>query len=288
MAIDTSLVISLFLTGISRGMVYFLLATGLTLVFGVVNVVNFAHGTFYMLGVYLCFTVVGWLNFGSAFVIVPLALTLLGGLAEFGLFRRIYKAEHVQQLLLSLGIIYILGDCVKLIWGTTPKSIAVPNIFRGCLRLGDIVVTNYSLFITMVSGLIAVVTLLILYRTKLGSIVRACTFDSEMANTAGINVPRVFLWVFAAGTGLAGLASVTAAPIGAGVLGIDFQIIVIAFAVVIIGGIGSVEGVLVAAIIVGVVEALGILVLPKFSEIFIYLIVIVILIVRPAGLFGKP
>lgn len=276
-----------FIAGISRGMIYFLLAAGLTLIFGVLNVVNFAHGTFYMLGVFLCYEISKVFNLAVAFLLVPIILALIGGLSEFGLFRRIYKAEHVMQALLSVGVIYIISDIIRLLWGLTPKSVIMPRIFRGFVDILGLSITKYNLFIIGISLLIALLILTILYKTKTGSIIRACVMDHDMTSCVGINVPRVFLLVFMAGTALAGLASVIAAPIVSAVRGMDMQMIILAFCVVVIGGVGSISGALVAALIIGTVESLGILILPKFTEIFVYIIVVTSLFFRPSGLFGK-
>jgi branched-chain amino acid transport system permease protein len=287
MDLEISAVISQLLDGISRGMIYFLLAAGLTLIFGVLNVVNFAHGAFYMLGVYVCFLVVKGLNLGAAFIIIPIGLALAGGLTEFGLFRRIYRAEHAMQLLLSLGIIYIVSDIVRLIWGVTPVTVEMPATFKGFFNLSGVLVAKYNLFIIGITSLIALFMFLILYRTKMGSIIRACTIDPEMTSCAGVNVSRVFLLVFMVGVGLAGMASVTAAPIITAILGMDAQMIIVAFGVVIVGGVGSIGGALIAALIIGIVESLGILILPQFAEAFLYIIVVISLLIRPSGLFGK-
>lgn len=287
MELEISAVISQLLDGISRGMIYFLLATGLTLIFGVLNVVNFAHGAFYMLGVYLCFLVVKGLNLIAAFIIIPIALALVGGLTEFGLFRRIYKAEHAMQLLLSLGIIYIISDIVRLIWGVVPVTVDMPATFKGFFNLSGVLVAKYNIFIIAITSLIALLMFLILYRTKMGSIIRACTIDPEMTSCAGVNVSWVFLLVFMVGVGLAGMASVTAAPIITAILGMDAQMIIVAFGVVIVGGVGSIGGALIAALIIGIVESLGILIFPQFAEAFLYIIVVISLLIRPSGLFGK-
>lgn len=287
MDFEPTIFVSLFLAGISRAMIYFLLAAGLTLVFGVLHVVNFAHGAFYMLGVYLCYTVGMRFHFGITYLLVPIILILLGGLTEFFLYRRIYRSEHVMQFLLSFGVIYIISDTVRILWGVTPVSLGMLNTFKGFINIHGITITKYNLFIIGITLLIALSMFLILYRTKIGSIIRACTIDHEMTMCVGINVSRIFLLVFMAGVGLAGVASAIAAPMVTGVLGMDTQMIMVAFCVVIIGGVGNIGGTLIAALITGVVESLGILVLPGFAEVFMYIIVGAILFFRPSGLFGR-
>jgi branched-chain amino acid transport system permease protein len=286
MDIDLSLLITLVASGIARGMIYFLLSCGLTIIFGVLGVVNFAHGAFYMLGFYLTVSIAKEIGFGSSLIVVPLVMAIVGALAEIGLFRRIYKAGHVLQLLLSVGVIHIISDIVRLVWGLEPKNGEMPALFSGRVDLLGIGMSKYNLFIIGITTLIAIMLIMIIYKTKIGSIVRACVFDEEMTRGVGINVSRVFLYVFMAGIGLAALASVIAYPITSGTLGMDAQMIVIAFCVAIIGGVGSIGGALVAGLVIGVVESLGILILPKYADSFIYVIVVAVLFIRPKGLFS--
>lgn len=289
MDVELTVLLSLLVAGISRAMIYFLLAAGLTLIFGVLEVVNFAHGAFYMLGVFLSYSlIVGLnLNFGVAFLFITFIMALIGGLTEYILFRRIYKAEHVMQLLLSFGVVYIISDVVRLKWGVIPKSIGTPSLFQGFINFHNIIITKYSLFILVLTVVIALLMFLVLYKTKTGAILRACALDPEMTRCRGIDVTRVFLLVFMTGVGLAGMAAVAAAPMVTGNLGMDAQMIIVAFSLVIIGGAGSIGGAFVAALIIGIVESLGTLVLPQFAEIFMYIIVVVCLLIRPSGLFGK-
>jgi branched-chain amino acid transport system permease protein len=287
MGIDISAILGQLLDGIGRGMIYFLLAAGLTLIFGVMNIVNFAHGVFYMLGVYLCFSVIREFSLGVGFILVPVILSLAGAVAEFGLFRRIYKAEHAMQLLLSTGVIYIVSDIVRLVWGVSPITLEMPALLKVFFNFHGILIFKYNLFVIGLTILIAAAMFLILYRTKIGSVIRACTFDPEMTICTGINVSRVFLLVFMVGTGLAGLAAVAASPMITAILGMDAQMIIVAFGVVIVGGAGSIGGALIAALVIGVVECLGILILPQFAEAFLYIIVVISLLLRPSGFFGK-
>jgi branched-chain amino acid transport system permease protein len=289
MDIQLTVVLSLLIAGISRAMIYFLLAAGLTLIFGVMDVINFAHGAFYMLGVFFCYTIIVGMDFGLgvAFLFVCFLLAVIGALTEYSLFRRIFRGEHVMQLLLSFGVVYIISDVVRMGWGVTPKSIGMPPLFRGIFNVQNVIMTKYSLFIVGITIFIALAMFLILYRTKMGAILRACAIDHEMTRCRGINVSRVFLLVFMAGVGLAGVAAAAAAPMVTANLGMDAQMIIVAFSVVIIGGAGSIGGAFVAALIIGIVESLGILILPQFAEAFMYLVVVVCLLFRPSGLFGK-
>jgi branched-chain amino acid transport system permease protein len=286
MDIDLSLLVTLVASGIARGMIYFLLSCGLTIIFGVLGVVNFAHGAFYMVGFYLTYSIAKEIGFWSALILVPLVMALVGAIAEMGLFRRIYKAGHVLQLLLSVGVIHIISDIVRLVWGLEPKNGEMPSVFTGRVDLFGIGMSKYNLFIIGITCLIAIILIMIIYRTKIGSIIRACVFDEEMTRGLGINVSRVFLLVFMAGIALAAIASVIAYPITSGTLGMDAQMIVIAFCVAIIGGVGSIGGALIAALVIGVVESLGILILPGYADSFIYVIVVAVLFTRPKGLFS--
>lgn len=284
---DPTVLIGTIVAGISRGMIYFLLAAGLTLVFGVLNVVNFSHGTFYMLGVFICYTIGKSLGFGFIYLVVPIILIIVGAITEFLLFRRIYKAEHAMQLLLSTGVSFILSDLVRLEWGVSPKSLGMTPLFRGFYNIGGVIVTKYNLVIIAATLMLALFMFLILFRTRIGSVIRACTIDHEMTMCVGVNVSNVFLIVFSAGVGLAGIAAAVAAPNVSGILGMDAQMILVAFSVVIVGGVGSVGGTLIAALMLGIMECLGILLLPDFAEVFMYIIVVAVLFWRPSGLFGK-
>jgi branched-subunit amino acid ABC-type transport system permease component len=186
-----------------------------------------------------------------------------------------------------LGVTYIISDIVRLLWGTDPRSVGMLDIFKGFFNIHGITITKYNLFIIGITILIAVTMFLILYKTKTGSIIRACTIDHELTMCVGVDVSRVFLLVFMAGVGLAGLASVTAAPIVTSMLGMDAQIIMVAFSVVIIGGVGNIGGTLIAALIIGILESLAILIFPEFVEVSMYIVVIAVLLFRPSGLFGK-
>lgn len=282
----TSIIMQL-LDGISRGVIYFLLASGLTLIFGVLDVVNFSHGAFYMLGVFISYTIMSKLSFGFSLIVVVIIMAVIGGISEFIFFRRVYKSGHLMQILLSFGVAFIIADIIRLIWGLLPKSVNMPSIFRGLIKIGDLLIVKYNLFIIVISILIAGGMFFVLYKTKIGAIIRASSNNKEMTECAGINVKRVYLFVFMAGTGLAGMAAAIASPIVTGVLGMDAQMIQIAFGVVIIGGVGSIKGALFAAILLGILEVAGVSLLPAFSEVLMYIVIVVVLLYKPTGLFGK-
>lgn len=286
MEISASLLISLVTSGMARGMIYFLLSCGLTIIFGVMGVVNFAHGAFYMLAFYVMFTVANAIGFWSSLILVPLIMVVIGAIVERGLFQRVYKSGHVFQLLLSVGIIHIISDIVRMLWGLDPKNGDIPPLFMGIVDIFGVAISKYSLFIIGISSVIAAILILILYKSKAGSIIRACVFDEEMTRGLGINVSNVFTFVFMAGIGMAAIAAAIAYPITSGTLGMDSQMIIIAFCVTIIGGVGSIGGALVAGLVIGVAESLGILILPQYADTFIYFIVVAVLFFRPQGLFS--
>jgi branched-chain amino acid transport system permease protein len=286
MEINVNLLISLVTSGMARGMIYFLLSCGLTIIFGVMGVVNFAHGAFYMLAFYVMFTIAHTIGFWSSLILVPLIMVVVGALVERGLFQRVYKAGHVFQLLLSVGIIHIISDIVRILWGLDPKNGDIPPVFMGIVDIFGVAISKYSLFIIGISSVIAAILILILYKSKAGSIIRACVYDEEMTRGLGINVSVVFSLVFMAGIGMAAIAAAVAYPITSGTLGMDAQMIIIAFCVTIIGGVGSIGGALVAGLVIAVVESLGILILPQYADTFIYFIVVAVLFFRPQGLFS--
>lgn len=270
-----------------------MLASGLTLIFGVARVINFAHGSLYMVAVYLTYSFfhlfgAGGAGFWLSLLAVALSLALIGGAIEAGLIRRIYGREHLQQLLLTFALIYIIGDVVKFVWGITPKSVSRPPFLGGSIVIPGGSFPVYNLFIIGLAAGVGLGLALMLARTKLGWLIRAVAQDIEITDALGVNVPRLLTLVFMLGTLLVGVGGAAAAPLTAGALGMDVEIVILCFIVVIIGGAGSLLGAAVAALLVGVLEAYGILILPQFAVVFIYALMAVVMIIRPWGLFGIP
>jgi len=288
MEVTLSLILAQAVAGLTRGMLYYLLASGLTLIFGVLGVINFAHGTFYMVTVFLTITLAAATNYWVAAVLAPLILALIGGLCEIFLLRRIYKAHHLLQLLLTFALVYIGVDVVKLAWGTYPKSLPPVELLQGGMFIGGVRLPTSYLFMIAVSAATGIGMWLILYKTKWGTIIRACTIDSEVADALGINVRLLFTLVFMLGIWLAGIGGVVAAPVISATSGMDMEIIILCFAVVIVGGVGSLRGALLGALIIGLVESFGLLILPQFAIAFAFGVMAVVLIIRPTGLLGKP
>ena len=276
--------------GLALAMLLFLIASGLTLVFGVAGVLNFAHGSFYMLGAYAAFTVGALLpgsrSFWVGLLVAPLVVGVVGVVVERFFLCRTYGRPPVTQLLLTFGFILILDDFVQIIWGADLKSIPTPAVLAGSLQVGRATFPLYSLFLIGFGPVVAAAMYVILYRTRAGKILRAAADDREIASTLGINVSRLFALVFLCGSALAGLAGALSGPVRAVTPSMGVEIIIEAFAVVVIGGLGSMRGALVGALVVGVLRSVAISVYPEIEMLLIYLIVIAVLLLRPRGLFG--
>ena len=280
------------LTGLSRASVLFIVAAGLSLVFGAMRIVNIAHGSFYMIGAFVAVTVAGWLaglgGFLLALVLVPLIVAVIGGLLEVGVLRRLYGKEHLLQLLATFAILLVVGDVVRYFYGERPKSLRPPEFLRGAARLGEVFFPKYALFLMVAAVVLGLGLWLLLARTGLGRDIRAAVSDPEMLGMVGVNVPRLFTILFALGAGLAGIGGVLAGPQTTILLGMDVDIIVESLAVVIIGGLGSLLGTAVGAVLVGVTFALGITLLPNAAVGTVFVVMVAVLVWRPYGLFGVP
>jgi branched-subunit amino acid ABC-type transport system permease component len=282
-----------FLGGLTTAMFLFLIASGLSLVFGVMRVLNFAHGSFYMLGAYLAWQVVEWLtpmlgSFWPAALAAALGVALLGGVIERLLLRHLYGREELYQLLLTYALVLILGDAAKAIWGTRQLSVSRPPILAGAIDVLGTTLPTYNLFILLVGPAIALAVWLVLTRSAAGRMVRAAAADREMLGALGANVGAIYTGMFVVSSFLAGLSGALVTPIESIVPGMDVEIIVEAFIVVVIGGLGSFWGTFWGSVIYGQVLSFGILILPSFSLFSVFALMAVILIVRPWGLFGRP
>jgi len=282
------------INGLSQGMVLFIVASGLSLVFGVLRVINFAHGSLYMIGAFLAFSLSTLLPTGSMFsflllmLLVPPAVALLGLCLEIPLFRRIYGKEHLLQLLLTYALLLILDDTCRLIWGGEIRNVARPEVLAGSIKFFDLFLPTYNVFILIVGPIIAVGLWILLYRTRAGNLIRAAVSHPEMVGALGVNVSRVMTATFMLGCWLAGLGGVLMSALANIDLGIGMEKIIEAFAVVVIGGLGSIGGALLGSLILGVGVAFIQLPLSRFAIVFPYLAMALILIIRPWGLFGKP
>lgn len=281
------------LSGISVGMVLFLIAAGLSIIFGTLKVLNLAHGSLYMTGSFFCYGVTSFLaQFQGAFwwalLFAPLLVALLGGIIEFFLLRRIYDQEMLYQYILTFALILILGDACKFLFGVGYQTVAAPWPVNGKVSIWGLSFPVYNLFL-IGCGLAVFLGLTALMRyTALGRNVRAVTYNREMANALGINVPRVYTGVFMLGSYLAGLAGTLMPPMSVVALGSDMSVIIECFIIVVIGGLGSLPGAFLGAIILGLLNAFGIYIIPKLAVAFAFMLMIVVLIIRPWGLLGKP
>jgi branched-chain amino acid transport system permease protein len=291
MADLNALLIQLF-AGLSRGMVLFLLSAGLSLIFGVMNILNFAHATFWLLAGYITVTIYAYLadTFAPGFLLLVPAvigataiMVVLGLLIERFLIRRMYDRELPEQLLLTFALVLIIGDVIKLIWGVQNRRIFVPVT---PVEAFGVFINPYYFFLIGAGFTVAIGMWLFLHRTKYGRIVRAAVHSREMVSALGIPIHMIYAGVFAAGVGIAAFAGGIFSPLLPMALGNDIDIIVQCFAVVVIGGFGSILGTFVASLLVGIVYSFSILLWPDGALAVIFLIVIAVLIWRPWGLFG--
>jgi branched-chain amino acid transport system permease protein len=286
--VDLDAILFQAMTGVAKGMNLFLLASGLSLIYGVLNVVNFAHATFYLIAAYTCYTITQLFPNGYwvALILAPIVVAFVGGICE-RLFSRLYEKEHYTQIMLAWGMILVFGDLMKLTWGREGKIVPTPNLLAGSVPLlgGNFPITY--LFVITFGTAIGIALYFVLYRTKVGIDIRAAAADAEMTSALGVPVEKLYILVFIGACWLAGVGGVISTLLSPIYLGSDLEIILAAFIIVIIGGMGSILGSLVGSLIYGVVFALGILVLPKFAIVFLYVLMVAILILRPYGLFGK-
>src|SRR5881296_3620435 len=274
-------------------MVLFFIASGLSLIFGVTRVVNFAHGSFYMLAAYLAYTLAAALPLGGASFYVAVALAALavgalGTVVEVGLLRRVYRAPELYQLLLTFALVLVVSDVIKLVWGSENKTGPSAAGLTGAVRVAGQLVPTYDLALIALGPCVAAALWWLFYRTRWGVLIRAATLDREMVALLGVDQARLFTGVFALGSLLAGLAGALQLPRVALTTVMDASIITEAFVVVVVGGMGSVPGALLAAALIGVIDAFGVLVLPRASLVVPFVVMAVVLIVRPWGLLGRP
>ena len=275
--------------GLSYSMLLFLISSGLTIIFGLLNIPNFAHGTLYMLGAYFTYFFLHSLpgvSFGLALVLAVAAVGIIGAFLEYIPLRKIYERSHALQLLMTFSFILMLDDATKYFAGTDFLSIATPKLMEGSFTLpGNREMPVYSLFIILCGLLVAYLLWLGLYKTRLGKLVQAGTANKEMLSALGINVPRLFTLVFVLGAVLAGMAGGLAGPLKAVSVGMGETVIITIFAIVIVGGVGSLKGAFIASILVGELNTFGVVFFPSFAMAFTYILVILVLLTKPEGLF---
>lgn len=269
--------------------VLFLVASGLTLILGVLGVLNFAHGSLYMVGAYLAYTIMAAVgSFGVALILAPIGVGILGAILERFFIKRVYGLPDLYQLLLTYAFILVLDDSAKLVWGIFDLSVPMPSLFRRPpLMIMDNPVPFYYVFIMSAGVALVFGIWLFLGKTRFGKIINAAASDPEMLMCVGMNVPLVYTSVFALGSLLAGLGGVIAAPLRSIVPQMGDAIIIESFIVVVIGGMGNILGTFAVALLFGLMRSFGILGFPFFELVFIYVLMTVVLILRPSGLFGR-
>jgi branched-chain amino acid transport system permease protein len=288
-----SLLLVQLLSGLANAMFLFLIASGLSLIFGVTRIVNFAHGSFYMLAAYFTYSLAAALPLGpaafyAAAFLAALLVAALGGLVEVLLLRRVYRAPELYQLLLTFALVLVVADAVRFFWGADNKTGPVAPGLAGSVPIAGQLFPSYDLAVIIFGPLVALGLWLVFHRTRWGILIRAATQDREMAAALGVDQRRLFTGVFVLGSFLAGLGGALQVPRLALTTVMDTTVIVEAFVVVVIGGMGSVWGALLASLLIGVLNAYGVLVLPKASIVLMFVVMAVVLIVRPWGLLGRP
>ena len=277
------------LNSVQYGLLLFMLAAGLTLIFGIMGVVNLAHGSFYMLGAYLAYWLVGLSGSLAVAVLAGAALAVVFGLLlEKVLFRHFYARDHLDQVLLTFGLIYVFEELRSIIWGDDVHGVAVPEGLRWSIQLTDnLSYPGYRLFVGAVCLLLALGLYLLISKTRLGMKIRAGAFNREMAESLGVNIRLIHMVVFALGVALAAVAGMVAAPLSSVYPNMGAQVLIICFVVVVIGGIGSVRGALIAALLVGFVDTFGKVLLPHVAGMLVYMLMAAVLLWKPEGLFKQ-
>lgn len=276
------------INGIGIGMLYFLMAVGLSIVFGLLGFVNFAHGAFFLLGAYVCFELIdSGANFWWTLLLAPLVVGAFAWLAEKLLLRHIYQLPHEFHIVFTVGLALVLQEAVILQWGVIGHNIAVPQVLQGVFIAGDFIYPMYRLFVIAFTIVMALLLWWLLEGTRLGAIVRAGSESSEMVSLLGLNIHRIFSLVFALGAMTAALAGVLAAPIRGVEPFMGIEALGIAFVAVVIGGMGSFWGALAGGLLVGIVQSLMSTIWPEGARLMIYVAMAAVMLLRPNGLFGR-
>ena len=294
------------LNGVQLGLLMFLLAAGLTLTFGIMDLVNLAHGSLYMMGAYLAWTFISWTDSFVLGTLLALPATfIVGVIVEAVVMRRLYARDHLDQVLATFGLILFFNDLVRLIWGPAGKSIAVPPFLSHTIEiLPGVPYPAYRFALIVVGGLVALLLAWLVARTRLGMLIRAGASNRRMIAALGVNIELLFSLVFGLGAVFAGLAGLMAAPISSVKIGMGDDILILAFVIIVIGGIGSIKGAFVAAMIVGQIDIIGRAFLPELlkaflspaaassaapaiSQVLVYVLMAGVLVWRPTGLFGQ-
>jgi len=300
---DWNLLITQLMNGLQLGLLLFLLASGLTLIFGIMDFINLSHGSFYMIGAYFCGTIVNLTGSLLIAVVVALVCTFaIGALVEWVIARRLNRNDHLDHVLVTFGLILIFDTLVHMIWGAAGMAIPLPDVLNGQITMGTLVLPVYRLVIILSGLLVAAILYVLVSKTRLGMLIRAGASNRTMVEALGVNINKLFLIVFAIGATMSGFAGMLIAPITEASIGMGNEIIIIAFVVVIVGGIGSIKGAFYAALIIGLMDTLGRSYLddllklsmpvefaetaaPALSAMLVYVLMAVVLAFKPQGLF---
>jgi branched-chain amino acid transport system permease protein len=285
MLLDPQFLAEQILNSLQFSMLLFLLAIGLSVVFGLMDYLNLSHGTIYMFAAYVAFSIaqLGG-SFWAALAVAPLVAAAVGVLLYFVLLKRAERTGHLTQVLLTVGVIYMGTDLLRIAYGDLPKGLSQPALLGGTVDLAGIRYPAYRLFIIALGLVVMTLLYLVLERTRLGALVRAGVDDRATAETLGIDIAKVFALVFGIGTYLAGVAGVVAAPIFGIYPGMDVSIIILVLIVVVVGGLGSLRGAILGSVLIGFADTFGKILLPQFAMMMIYLVMALALIFRPSGL----
>ncbi|MBY4676706.1 branched-chain amino acid ABC transporter permease [Marinobacterium arenosum] len=285
----TSLFLVQLINGLQYGLLLFLIASGLTLVFGVMGILNLAHGSMYMVGAYLAWYFVEHTgSFGLSAILSAAIALLIGILVERTLIRQLYRRNHLDQVLLTIGMIFVFNALQSLLWGNDPLGVAVPEPLSGAVPLTEVLeYPVYRIFVALLCVAIAALMYFMINKTRLGMLIRAGESNREMVECLGIDIRKLYTIVFAIGVMLAAVAGVAAAPMSSIVPGMGEHILITCFVVVVIGGMGSIKGALVAALLVGLVDTFASVLLPQLSSMMIYILMAFILLLKPQGLFSS-
>jgi len=277
------------LNGLQYGLLLFLVASGLTLIFGIMGIINLAHGSFYMIGAYMAFTLSSLT--GSLVAAMALGIVLsvvLGVILEWAFFHRLYRRDHLEQVLLTYGLILVFEELRSILVGNDVHGVDVPQLLAGSVRLTETLsYPVYRLFMSVVCVVIGALLWFLIQRTRVGMMIRAGASNRDMVQSLGVNINLVYRLVFALGVGLAAFAGMITAPVSSVYPGMGTQVLIICFVVVVIGGIGNVRGALLAALLIGLVDTFGKVLFPQAAGLSVYLLMAAILLWRPEGLFNS-
>ncbi|MFB6171739.1 MAG: branched-chain amino acid ABC transporter permease [Haloarculaceae archaeon] len=282
-------ILGIALNGLALGMLLLLVASGLSLIFGLMGVVNFAHGSLYMIGAYVGLALFDRTGaFVLALIAAPFVVAGIGALMEYTTLRRLYGRDPLYQILLTFGVALVLDELVKVVWGPNAHNFDAPAWLAGTFHLAGSNFPRYRMFVIVLGVVVAIAVYLFLSRTRYGLVVRAGTNNRTMVEASGINVRQAFTIMFAVGAGMAAVGGVAAGPMLSVFPGMSFQMVIQAFVVVVIGGLGSFRGSILGALLAGFAQAFGNFYVPSLSSIIIFAVMVVVLLVRPGGLLGDP